>query len=85
LLKIRKNKLHLSILAALTCGSITWTLSSHAAEPFLVKDIRIEGLQRVEPGTVFNYLKDEIKPSVLEGETSVIVPTVERGFLFVDL
>ncbi len=27
-----------------------------AIEPFLVKDIRVEGLQRISPGTVFNYL-----------------------------
>jgi outer membrane protein insertion porin family len=33
-----------------------YSVSSHAAASFVVKDIRIEGLQRVEPGTVFAYL-----------------------------
>lgn len=28
----------------------------HAMEPFTVKDIRVEGIQRTEAGTVFNYL-----------------------------
>ena len=27
-----------------------------ALEPFVVKDIRVEGLQRTEPGSIFNYL-----------------------------
>jgi outer membrane protein insertion porin family len=31
-------------------------LMAHATTPFVVHDIRIEGLQRVEPGTVFAYL-----------------------------
>ena len=31
-------------------------LVAHAVTPFVVKDIRIEGLQRTEPGTVFSYL-----------------------------
>ena len=30
--------------------------SAHAFEPFDVEDIRVEGLQRIAPGTVFNYL-----------------------------
>ncbi|MGF6770340.1 outer membrane protein insertion porin family [Paraburkholderia sp. GAS199] len=29
---------------------------AHAVQPFTVQDIRIEGLQRVEPGTLFAYL-----------------------------
>lgn len=29
---------------------------SHAFEPFQVKDIRVEGIQRTEAGTVFSYL-----------------------------
>jgi len=34
--------------------------SVHASEPFVVKDIRVEGLQRVEPGTVFSYLPVQV-------------------------
>ena len=31
-------------------------LMSLAAEPFVVRDMRVEGLQRISEGTVFNYL-----------------------------
>ncbi|MFM9834692.1 MAG: outer membrane protein assembly factor BamA [Methylophilaceae bacterium] len=42
-----------------TLSAIIFSLFSHhalALEPFVVKDIRVEGLQRTEPGTIFNYL-----------------------------
>ncbi len=42
----------LSRAIALLAGA-TLALSAWAAEPFKVGDIRVEGLQRVEPGTVF--------------------------------
>ncbi len=31
-----------------------------ALEPFVVKDIRVEGIQRTEPGTIFNYLPVQV-------------------------
>ena len=31
-----------------------------ALDPFVVKDIRVEGLQRTEPGTIFNYLPVQV-------------------------
>src|SRR6185436_5615538 len=31
-------------------------LPATAIEPFVIKDIRIEGIQRTEAGTIFNYL-----------------------------
>ena len=37
-------------------GHVALISSANAAAPFVVKDIRVEGLQRVEPGTVFSYL-----------------------------
>ena len=30
--------------------------SAFALEPFVIKDIRVEGIQRTEPGTIFGYL-----------------------------
>jgi outer membrane protein insertion porin family len=45
-----------SALAAIAFVATSMPLLSWAVEPFTVSDIRIEGLQRVEPGTVFASL-----------------------------
>ena len=45
----------LKLLAAAVLGMTTAT-AVWAADPFVIKDIRVEGLQRTEAGTVFNYL-----------------------------
>ncbi|RPH65818.1 MAG: hypothetical protein EHM83_05435, partial [Burkholderiales bacterium] len=34
----------------------TYPGATLAFEPFLIGDIRVEGVQRTEPGTVFSYL-----------------------------
>ncbi|WP_096672436.1 outer membrane protein assembly factor BamA [Polynucleobacter meluiroseus] len=41
-------------------------MNAHAADPFVIKDIRIEGLQRVEPGTVFSYLPVQVGENFTE-------------------
>src|SRR5574343_1908306 len=46
-----KSKLLSGVIAALFAAS-----PALAFEPFVVKDIRIEGIQRTEAGTVFSYL-----------------------------
>jgi outer membrane protein insertion porin family len=42
------------------------SLNASAADPFVVKDIRVEGLQRVEPGTVFSYLPVQVGDTFTE-------------------
>ncbi|MBI3938005.1 MAG: outer membrane protein assembly factor BamA [Betaproteobacteria bacterium] len=41
--------------AVLLCGFF-FALHAAAIEPFVIRDIRVEGLQRTEAGTVFSYL-----------------------------
>jgi len=43
-----------ALLAAFLCGLVPG--AARAFEPFVVKDIRVEGVQRTEAGTVFSYL-----------------------------
>ena len=42
--------------------------SALAFEPFVIKDIRVEGLQRTEAGTVFNYLPVKVGDTVIYRE-----------------
>ncbi|MGH8703800.1 MAG: outer membrane protein assembly factor BamA [Burkholderiales bacterium] len=50
--------MHKRVLAVLACVLLASasTALAQAFRPFVVKDIRVEGLQRTEPGTVFSYL-----------------------------
>ena len=43
------------ILIILLCGLLS-VKSALALDPFTISDIRVEGLQRISEGTVFNYL-----------------------------
>ncbi|MDH5501301.1 MAG: hypothetical protein OEY72_09415, partial [Gammaproteobacteria bacterium] len=38
--------------------------TSYAQESFVVRDMRVEGLQRISEGTVFNYLPVNVGDSV---------------------
>ena len=40
-----------------------FSLPAMAFEPFTVKDIRVEGIQRTEAGTVFSYLPVKVGES----------------------
>lgn len=48
------------ILQVLVCLSSLLSLPASALDTFRVSDIRVEGLQRISPGTVFNFLPVQV-------------------------
>jgi outer membrane protein insertion porin family len=61
--------------------SSLYSLSASAFEPFQVKDIRVEGIQRTEPGTVFSYLPVKIGDTLTEeGAAEAIKALYATGF-----
>src|SRR6266404_248371 len=57
------------------------SLSTLAFEPFQVKDIRVQGIQRTEAGTVFSYLPVKVGDTIdQERATSAIKALYATGF-----
>ena len=56
-----------------------------AIEPFTVKDIRVEGLQRTEPGTVFNYLPIKVGDKVTEERAQEAIRALFKTGFFNDV
>ena len=57
----------------------------YAAESFVVKDIRIEGLQRVEPGTVFSYLPVQVGETFTEEKGAEAIKALYSTGFFRDV
>ncbi|WP_240905692.1 outer membrane protein assembly factor BamA [Thiorhodococcus mannitoliphagus] len=55
------------------------------AQVFQVSDIRVEGLQRIAPGTVFNYLPVQIGDTVGDDVTGGIIRSLYRTGFFDDV
>jgi outer membrane protein insertion porin family len=58
---------------------------AHAADSFVVKDIRIEGLQRVEPGTVFSYLPVQVGDTFTEEKGAEAIKALYSTGFFRDV
>src|SRR3569832_2056039 len=69
-----------SAVAALAFAANTW-----AVEPFTVRDIRVEGLQRVEPGTVFGSLPFRIGDQYNDEKGSAAIRALFGLGLFKDV
>src|SRR5260370_40081757 len=54
-----------AVLAACLLAAATGA-DAQSFKPFVVKDIRVDGLQRTEPGTVFSYLPVKVGETMNE-------------------
>jgi len=62
-----------------------YSLSASAFEPFQVKDIRVEGIQRTEPGTVFSYLPIKVGDTLTEEKAAEAIKSLYATGFFKDV
>jgi outer membrane protein insertion porin family len=66
-------------------SALVMALPAWAVDPFTVKDIRVEGLQRVEPGTVFASLPFRIGDQYSDDKGSSAIRALFGLGLFSDV
>lgn len=65
--------------------SILLTSRAWAVEPFVVTDIRLEGLQRISAGTVFNYLPIKVGETLDEARSAEAIRALFKTGFFKDV
>jgi outer membrane protein insertion porin family len=63
---MRKRFVAVACAIAVALLALAGEAMAQAFRPFVVKDIRVEGLQRTEPGTVFSYLPVKVGETMTE-------------------
>ena len=74
-----KKKLLPGLLAAL------FSASALAFDPFVVKDIRVEGIQRTEAGTVFSYLPVKVGETMNDEKAAQAIKALFATCFFKDV
>ncbi|HEX5363819.1 MAG TPA: POTRA domain-containing protein, partial [Gallionella sp.] len=67
-------------LISLLCMSPAW-----AIDPFTVKDIRVEGIQRTEAGTVFSYLPVKVGDTMDDSQAAAAIKALYGTGFFKDV
>jgi outer membrane protein insertion porin family len=73
--------------AVLAAFALAAAAAAHAQpfQPFTVKDIRVEGLQRTEPGTVFSYLPIKVGETMNEEKAQAALRALYATGFFKDV
>ncbi|MFN8769720.1 MAG: outer membrane protein assembly factor BamA [Neisseriaceae bacterium] len=69
----------------LCIGLIIASMNVYALTPFVIKNIRVLGLQRIEIGTVFSYLPVKVGDTLTESQTDEIVKKLYGSGFFKDI
>ena len=73
------------LMACLLLASMLFAPAAHAVEPFVIKDIRIEGIQRTDPGTVFGALPFRIGDTYTDEKGATALRALFATGLFKDV
>ncbi|HET8585524.1 MAG TPA: outer membrane protein assembly factor BamA, partial [Casimicrobiaceae bacterium] len=79
----RKRAAVSALIASLVASAVS--CAAWAIEPFVVKDIRVEGVQRTEPGTIFSYLPIKVGDRVDDQKISDAVKALYATGFFRDV
>ena len=71
---------YLVALVSFVCASASW-----AREPFIVKDIRVDGIQRTEAGTVFSYLPVKVGDTLDDEKAAAAIKALYATGFFKDV
>ena len=82
---ITGKTLRAACLVALVCGWIASAAHAQSGSGFVVRDMRVEGLQRISEGTVFNYLPINIGDQVDEIRIQEAIRALYGQNLFDDI
>ncbi|OGA32429.1 MAG: outer membrane protein assembly factor BamA [Betaproteobacteria bacterium RIFCSPLOWO2_12_FULL_62_13b] len=70
------------LVVALLC---LWAGVAHAFDPFVVRDIRVEGIQRIEAGTVFSYLPVKVGETMTDEKAAAAIKALFATGFFKDV
>ena len=73
------------VAAVLAAWLIAAAAQAQSFSPFTVKDIRVEGLQRTEPGTIFSYLPVKVGETMTEEKAQAALRALYATGFFKDV
>lgn len=80
--KIIMKKVSNKLILGVCCSTLlAWSSQSFSSDTFIVKGIRVNGLQRVSTGTVLNYMPVQVGEEISSNSTAQIIRALyETGF-----